>query len=352
MRILSSLNRKSNGRSGASLTEVLIAILILSIGVSSVFALFPISILSSIKATQLTNAKLMQGNVEQYLRTNPGYLTVNTTGGVVQGNSWQAQTSYAPGSLVVPTPKNGSFRSEPFRAYRAIILEWSTGGSFPPPGASISVSPGFSGLNEPSWILTTINFGGTRYRVVLDRVQVLSATDRRMIVWEPTDIGRLSPIAFPGNPEAFRFTSWVVDPLGATTFGPLGDGTLTTPFEFGCYCPDATGTTGVSVTTAGVAPWTRGLPRINGGATTLTTAREISSHPDSWAEVARMQPLTLNSPMSIQLQPNPEISIDSFYNRIVVRNGDGTRAVVRDGPSLAFNSTTGEITFADPLPAS
>ena len=43
-------------RTGATLTEVLMSMMILSIGVLSLAAMFPIGILSSVRATQLTHS--------------------------------------------------------------------------------------------------------------------------------------------------------------------------------------------------------------------------------------------------------------------------------------------------------
>ena len=49
---------------GVTLTEVLMSMLIMSIGVSSVAVLFPISVLRSVQATQLTNAAILMTNAK------------------------------------------------------------------------------------------------------------------------------------------------------------------------------------------------------------------------------------------------------------------------------------------------
>ncbi|MCA8993565.1 MAG: hypothetical protein KDA88_16370 [Planctomycetaceae bacterium] len=368
MRILSSLNRKSNGRSGASLTEVLIAILILSIGVSSVFALFPISILSSIKATQLTNAKLMQGNVEQYLRTNPGYLTVNTASGVAQGNAWQARWTYNTNDVVVPTPKNGSYRSEPFRAYRAIALQWLDSN---PAGVTV-VPAGPSGLKEPNWSLQS--FGP--YRVAMGAIvrTGIGGGDfqNNVVAWEPVD----NPVwANTLNPTILPYNSWVVDPLGAATFGPVGDQTLLGNAwgEFGCYStdvtgavPDSSGTIGVSVSELGLSgsgplagsipSWTRGLPRVNAGIPTDTiagvdSAYSVAAHPDAWSESTRVIGISDSSlPANvIQLEPTSGLFVGNRFIRVVIRNSDGTRSVTRGGTPVSFNNN--QLTFGEAIPA-
>lgn len=56
---------------GVTLTEVLMTLMIMSIGVSSVVVLFPISVLRSIQSTQLTNSAILKYNVESRLRQQP-----------------------------------------------------------------------------------------------------------------------------------------------------------------------------------------------------------------------------------------------------------------------------------------
>lgn len=54
-------------RSGVTLIEVLMSLMIMSIGISAVAVLFPISVLRSIQATQLTNGAIAKLNVEALL---------------------------------------------------------------------------------------------------------------------------------------------------------------------------------------------------------------------------------------------------------------------------------------------
>ncbi len=54
-------------RSGATLTEVLISILIMSIGLVSVIVMFPLATFRSIRATQLTQAAILKRNAETVL---------------------------------------------------------------------------------------------------------------------------------------------------------------------------------------------------------------------------------------------------------------------------------------------
>ncbi len=54
-------------RAGVTLTEVLMSLMIMSIGISAVAVLFPISVLRSVQATQLTNAAILKSNAEALL---------------------------------------------------------------------------------------------------------------------------------------------------------------------------------------------------------------------------------------------------------------------------------------------
>ena len=82
-------------RAGATLSEVLISLLVMSIGVVSLATLFPISVLRSLQATQLTSAANLRYNVEAYLGVNPKLYTI--------GSPWQRSTVYAVGDLATPT---------------------------------------------------------------------------------------------------------------------------------------------------------------------------------------------------------------------------------------------------------
>ena len=59
------------GPAGVTLTEVLMSLMIMSIGISSVMVLFLISVLRSVQSTQLTNAAILKYNTEAQLRQNP-----------------------------------------------------------------------------------------------------------------------------------------------------------------------------------------------------------------------------------------------------------------------------------------
>jgi hypothetical protein len=68
------LNATAKKRSGTTLTEVLMSMMILSIGVLSLASLFPIGILSSVRATQLTHAVTLKHNVANRIDLDPGLI--------------------------------------------------------------------------------------------------------------------------------------------------------------------------------------------------------------------------------------------------------------------------------------
>ena len=63
-----------DNRAGVTLTEVLMTLMIMSIGVSSVMVLFPISVLRSVQSTQLTNAAILKYNTQSRLQQQPALI--------------------------------------------------------------------------------------------------------------------------------------------------------------------------------------------------------------------------------------------------------------------------------------
>ena len=59
-------------RAGVTLTEVLISLLVMSVAVTSVATLFPLSLLRSVKGRQLTQATILRYNAENQLDLHPG----------------------------------------------------------------------------------------------------------------------------------------------------------------------------------------------------------------------------------------------------------------------------------------
>ena len=62
---------KGDVQKGVTLTEVLMSLMIMSIGISAVAVLFPISVLRSVQATQMTNAAILKYNAEALVQMIP-----------------------------------------------------------------------------------------------------------------------------------------------------------------------------------------------------------------------------------------------------------------------------------------
>ena len=141
----------SAGRAGTTLSEVLISLLVMSIGVVSLATLFPISVLRSVQATHLTNSANLRYNVEALLSVRPELYTI--------GRPWEAGLAYAAGDLVTPTELT-SLKSPP------VVFQCTQAGN--------------SGTREPTWNMVN---GST--------------TNDGTVIW-----------------LAFRLQNYVIDPLG------------------------------------------------------------------------------------------------------------------------------------------
>ncbi|MBR9804426.1 hypothetical protein GYB59_23255 [bacterium] len=96
MQYFNSTATHANGpasRQGATLVEILMSLMVMSIGLVSVASLFPLSMMRSIQATQLTNAAMLHYQCEDYTRAFPG-LTFNhyDGSGIVPNSEMQASS--------------------------------------------------------------------------------------------------------------------------------------------------------------------------------------------------------------------------------------------------------------------
>ncbi len=62
---------RGKSRDGVSLIEILMALMVMGVGLVSVATLFPIAMLRSIQATQLTNAALLSSQIQDYFKAFP-----------------------------------------------------------------------------------------------------------------------------------------------------------------------------------------------------------------------------------------------------------------------------------------
>lgn len=125
----STLDQKpsTHRRRGTTLSEVLVSTLVMSIGVVALATLFPISVLRSIQASQLTNAAVLRYNAESQLRTVPEIINI--------GTEWQPSTMYQVNDTVVPS---ATTRAR-FPVSAVYVCTAVAGG-------------GMSGATEPGWV--------------------------------------------------------------------------------------------------------------------------------------------------------------------------------------------------------
>lgn len=194
--------RRPQKRRGATLVEVLMALLVMAIGVTSIFTLFPLSILRTIKASQLTNSKLVFENAREVILANPQLvtgappwqpgMTVGTrptytpvgTGGT-SSNAW-----------VTPTPRLGRLLPETNVLYFTPNQAGVTG-RFEPKWPNMSQVPAnLGGYNPPVPLLPFP-------RRVLDGTLNDNSSDRAWIQYRHSQ--------YPPNSA---WSAYVVDPLG------------------------------------------------------------------------------------------------------------------------------------------
>ncbi|MBX3444530.1 MAG: hypothetical protein KF774_19170 [Planctomyces sp.] len=335
--------RRPASRSGATLTEVLMSLLIMGVGILSVITLFPISMLRSIQATQLTNARLMRQNAEQVLSasfqdaalpevrfdignhsTIPG---LPVTDPQFRGE-WQPNTTYAIDQIVIPTRPAGSRTPQP--------NVWF-----------VCTAAGDSGSIEPNW--QAPNVPGAPIQDF-------------MAAWtswfDPTGSGgppvvMLRTTSPPVDVTWYSARNYVIDPLGWAVYANQTADLLTgsSPNDFGFKVERTTGLAN-SVpprpTTAALAvsPY---LLRLNGGATTVPAAESLIASPDSWTVELTS---TLADPLPNDAIPTAtfvagiDLSNVSGFNRIVLTSLQDSRVMTRPITGATINS----VSWVEPLP--
>lgn len=301
-------------RLGATLTEVLIATLIMSVGIVSVFTLFPISVLRTVQATNRTNAKFVKENASQQVANSPALLTGFTAAGgaspVAGFNNrfqWQALTQYSVGDVVVASIRPGTARPTSFGWFVCTAVT----------DPNTSNAPGTSDVIEPKW-----NGAGV--------------TNESEITWQ-------------------RFTSlgatvsgrYVIDPLGsniAATDGQTADVVDT-------FGNKTNQTTGVATP---FPPATLPLLRINGSLSTLISAIDNCSGGDSWQQVLQAVPTNVAA-SSVTFPPSTDLAgifpagAALVRPRVVLTSLDGSQTVVRESSGLPAGNVV-NWSAAKPLP--
>ncbi len=285
----SRLSVSGQARTGATLTEVLMALLIMSVGIVSVITMFPLAVLRSIQATQLTNSRLLKQNVQQALRTEYVSHASLTTGaafrfGLMNQSTfprlpaagsrpqfrgfWEPNTAYLAGEIVVPPRKPGSAQPTPNLWF-------------------VCQTPGTSGSVEPAWVHSSMIFdGGAEW-----------LADGRQVAYPgyPVSLAPFQPIALNG--VVYDGLNYVIDPLGWQMFasGFSLNAATTSANDFGYRSIDGLGgpvapTTYTDLgTTRQVTRANHRLLRVNGGLTDLSSATNalalaegIGMNGDTW----------------------------------------------------------------------
>ena len=167
MKTARQTNAHPVARPGVTLTEVLIALLILSIGVLSVFSLYPISLLRSIKASQSTNATIAAANAVERLRTDEKLLNGSPF--------WRPNAFYVPGDVIsVPPVRGGALSPTPLKYVAVGPATGGTSGSEPPPFGLETVTQDYlladppTGDAVPATMPPMLALGGVLWRRALD----------------------------------------------------------------------------------------------------------------------------------------------------------------------------------------
>ena len=371
----SRTDQTGRSRAAATLTEVLMSLLVMGIGVVSVFTLFPISVLRSIQATQQTNSKILKLNAESLLQAAPDFLNTHTPAGGVNvapriRGQWQPRTEYFVGDVVVPSGSPGN----PY----ASSARWFV--------CTAADPDSFSNLVEPAWAFGGQNVidideqdpnGNSMVDPAEDTNGTLPGdTSHDRIAWRSVPApmaGGLPPIialeiqpdgsvsSTPTNspPTAPATTGfrYIVDPLGWNVYG-ADDNTWFN--EFGVI---ADRRSGGAVRVPGIST----LLRMNGGIvdrldtnsdgildTWRNTPRESfasTSLGDFWEVVVEATPATA-TPTSIDFSNTVDVSgIVVGSSRITVTSADGSMTVTRQITNLNIPTETVEWATQFPLPA-
>ncbi|MEZ6057750.1 MAG: hypothetical protein R3C01_13705 [Planctomycetaceae bacterium] len=98
------------GRPGATLVEVLMTLLIMGLGVTSVFTLFPLSVVRSIRASQQTNAAMLAQNARELINGGALPMSVPFT---AEGTFWFDPYGVAENGTTVGNPDSINRVSSP-----------------------------------------------------------------------------------------------------------------------------------------------------------------------------------------------------------------------------------------------
>lgn len=308
--------RSSNRMAGTTLSEVLVSLLVMSIGVVSLASLFPISVIRSVQATKLTNAAMLKYNAESLARVLPNLISI--------APEWSEGTAYVLGDVRVA--KVETRRKTPAAAF-------------------LCTTAGTSGSLEPTW-----NF------------KELGTTSET-----PPPVPPPPPVQW----QTFRLKNYIVDPLGFLITDPSdpdskyrGTALLGTKEHFG----------NVTDSSSNLAPFSSIVNRfvgVNLGlvpvANRETTATQLATLPDSWVELSDSREPVENPLIGFNLAVGDNITSVTLegvsdtlnvppasllpiapFTRVVIWDQNGKNSVVRYlTAATATNPPT--VTWTDPI---
>ncbi|MDP1798832.1 MAG: prepilin-type N-terminal cleavage/methylation domain-containing protein [Planctomycetaceae bacterium] len=241
--------KQQSTRRGVTLTEVLVSLAVMSIGVVAVATLFPLSVLRTVQATQLTNAAQLRYNFEGMAGARPEIFAGS--------EAWQAGKVYAVGDIVV-----GSIPS-------SFFFECTVGGT--------------AGSLEPNWanLGLTVTDGGVTWITRGARVFVVDPLGWQNRTEEMRDYGQTPSSNTPNNRNAFGRKTIIppVPPATNTVTNPNYPGTP--PYDSAYRIVRFRG--GVPGSAVNPSSMTS-FPAINSNADIAAKfgARQMAVLPDSW----------------------------------------------------------------------
>ncbi|WP_437191676.1 type IV pilus modification PilV family protein [Planctomicrobium sp. SH527] len=281
-----------SAHSGATLVEVLMSLLIMSIGITSVFYLFPIALLSSIKANQLTNTRILADQATAVVYAQPKL--------ILGANEWKPVASYVTNDIVTPRIQAGSNVPETRYYYRAL-------------------NSGTTSAVEPTWTTADVTDGN--------------------VTWSPISLPNVVPEI--GKYVPFRY---VVDPYGYAnaliptlrqSFGHVND----------ALPEQATG-----------LPFQCRVMRTNSGLSVNMADRLNFSLPDTWNVLDTTFPVgtptygagstVITLPPTIPVQSIP-VDSTAQISRVVALSPDGRTSA--SGTITAFDTVNNTVTVNSAL---
>jgi Tfp pilus assembly protein PilV len=308
----SSHGGPASARTGATLVEVLMSLMVMAIGIVSVITMFPLAVLRSIQATQLTNAKMLRQNAEESFRmpyqTNATpavrFDVLNFSNGSTHfRGEWAPNTQYQVDDIVVPTRKKGLPHPVPNRWY---VMTAGSG-----------MGPFTSGPIEPNWLTT-----GNTYDPPGGNAE---------IEWTPAttiDLGRTI---------SYTAQNYVVDPLGwweLDAGNELPNANMRDEFGYRVISGSPASVSGTR------------LLRINSGAASLSAAEQLALHPDSWSVEYTDNPVSWTNTSAtfraaLDFSTVRQMGTVAFPARVVLTSNQSEQAVIRPIDPTNASSVTG-----------